>query len=220
MDPISRAFLEHHRAVFQKFGATPRGLDWSDDQSDTDLRYEKMLAVIDPARTPPGRRISLLDVGCGYGGLLDFAGAAGLELDYTGIELVPEMVTHARSAHPDARFICGNVLDYEFGETFDYVVCNGVLTQKLQATGSAMESYARAIILKMYELCVSGAAFNLMTTYVNFMKDNLFYADPAETLAFCLSKLTNRVRIDHAYRLFFEYTTYLYRPASKDSYGP
>ena len=220
MDPISQAFLEHHSAVFREFGATPRGLDWSADASDTHLRYEKMLAAIDFLRTPHDHKISLLDVGCGYAGLLDYAKASGLRLDYTGIELVPEMVEHARSIHPEARFLCGSFLQQEFREGFDYVVCSGIMTQKLKASHRAMETYARSVISKMYALCTVGAAFNLMTTNVNYMDEKLFYTSPVEMLAFCLSNLTNRVRIDHAYRLFFEYTTYLYRPASAEVYGP
>lgn len=219
MDPITAAFKAHHEKLFKEHGATPRGLDWS-DTADTELRYAKMLEVIESAEASSGRRPTLLDVGCGYGGLFEYARLSGVALDYTGIDLVSEMVDHAASAHVGATFVCGDFLASEFDTRFDYVVCSGIMTQKLKATRRAMAAYVRAAISKMYGLCERGIAFNMMSTNVNFMVDNLYYASPVEMLAFCFSDITNRVRIDHAYRLFYEYTMYLYRPGSEDAYGP
>ncbi|WP_432483428.1 methyltransferase domain-containing protein [Kineococcus esterisolvens] len=51
----------------------------------------------------------VLDLGCGPGhlaGLLRSAGSAA-----TGIDLVPELVAHARRAHPAARFEVGSPTD-------------------------------------------------------------------------------------------------------------
>jgi hypothetical protein len=49
-----------------------------------------------------------------------------------------------------------------------------------------------------------------MTSYVNYQASNLYYRNPAELLAWCMSQLTSKVRLDHAYPLY-EYTVYLYR---------
>jgi SAM-dependent methyltransferase len=208
MDPVSQTFAAHYRQCFAEHGATPRGLDWGPRQEDLDLRYHNMLAVI--AAEDRQRPVSVLDVGCGYGGLLTYAQAQGLQLRYTGIDLVTEMLEHARAAHPSAAFLHGDVLDFDPAERFDYVVCNGILTPRYKLSVRAMDAYCRRMLRKMFALAGTGMAVNLMTTKVNFMEDHLYYINPVEMFGFCLTELTAKLRIDHAYRLY-EYTLYLYR---------
>jgi SAM-dependent methyltransferase len=182
------------------------------------LRYDKMLNVIE---MPPAKNPSLLDVGCGYGGLLNHLAGRGMELDYTGIDIAENMIKWAADKFSSRRFLCGDVLTFDFGRTFDYVVCSGILTQKLDATATDMDRYAAKLIRKMFELCRRGMAFNIMTTKVNYFSNNLYYRNPAELLSWCLSEITRYIKIDHAYPLY-EYTVYLYRETvgSPDPRGP
>ncbi len=207
MSEITNKLKQHYEATFRENGPTPQGVDWGTDASRLALRYEKMLAVIsqNSARAP-----SLLDVGCGFGGLLDYARLKGLELDYTGIDVAENMIQWACDTCPDAKFILGDIFEYEFDQCFDYVVCNGILTQKLDVSGSVMDQFAARLIKQMYELCNMGIAFNVMTTKVNFFSNNLYYRNPAELFAWCFSEITPFIRLDHAYPLY-EYTLCLYR---------
>lgn len=50
---------------------------------------------------------AVLDVGCGPGHLT--AHLRSLEVDATGIDLVPEFIDHARATHPDGRFELGSM---------------------------------------------------------------------------------------------------------------
>jgi SAM-dependent methyltransferase len=100
MDPITRAQAEHYRRRFLEHGETPPGVDWGPRQEDLDLRYGNMLRVIPPEEA--GARATLLDVGCGFGGLLDYAQQHGYQLDYTGIDIVGEMVERGRVLHHQA----------------------------------------------------------------------------------------------------------------------
>ena len=144
------------------------------------------------------------------GGLLERATERGLDVDYVGLDVCEPMIAHARLTHPEAQFRHGDFFDQPTSERFDYLVCNGILTQKLDASIAAMEAYTRDLVTAMFARSRMGIAFNLMTTKVNFMADNLFYKSPVEMLAFALT-LSPKVVIDHGYRLY-EYTVYLYRP--------
>jgi hypothetical protein len=62
----------------------------------------------------------------------------------------------------------------------------------------------------MFSLCTVGMAFNVMTTKVNYYADNLYYRNPAELFAWCLSEISPHLRLDHSYPLY-EYTIYAYR---------
>jgi SAM-dependent methyltransferase len=211
MDPITEALRRHYSERFAQHGATSEGVDWGPDASRMLLRYDKMLALLD---APSAAKPTLLDVGCGFGGLAGHAAARGLKIDYTGIDVAENMIEWARKNVPAARFECGDVLEQRFAQQFDYVVCSGILTQKLEAAGGDMDRYAARLIRRLFELCRRGAAFNVMTTKVNFFANNLYYRNPAEMLAWSMSEITPHVRIDHAYPLY-EYTVYLYREPVK-----
>lgn len=207
MSEITNRLKEHYEGTFRANGPTSQGVDWGVDASQLELRYEKMLAVISQSSD---RAPSLLDVGCGFGGLLDYARSKGIKLEYTGIDVAENMIQWAQERFPDTKFVCGDVLDVEFDRRFDYVICNGILTQKLDVSGSSMDQFAARLIKRMYELCERGVAFNVMTTKVNFFSNNLYYRNPVELFAWCFSEITPLIRLDHAYPLY-EYTLYLYR---------
>jgi SAM-dependent methyltransferase len=196
----------HYADAFARHGATSQGVDWGADAARMLLRYDKMLAVV----AAPAGKATLLDVGCGYAGLLPHLRERGLELEYTGIDVAENMVQWARDHQPAGRFLVGDALDFAFEGEFDYVVCSGILTQKLEATGADMDRYAGRLVRRLYSLCRRGAAFNVMTTKVNYFANNLYYRNPAEMLAWCMAEITPHVRLDHAYPLY-EYTMYLYR---------
>ena len=50
---------------------------------------------------------AVLDVGCGPGHLT--AHLRSLEVDATGLDLVPEFIDHARATHPDGRYQLGSM---------------------------------------------------------------------------------------------------------------
>lgn len=207
-DPITRELREHYARTFEEHGPTIQGVDWGTDDERLKLRYEKMAAVIEPAAGPAP---SLLDVGCGFGGLLGYLEERGAAVAYTGIDVVPSMIEHASRAFPSAEWVCGDIFEFTPGRQFDYVVCNGILTQKLTATVPEMDAFADRLIRVLMDLCARGVAFNVMSTQVNFRADNLYYRDPVELLASCLA-LTPRVRLDHLYPPLYEYTMYLGKP--------
>lgn len=206
-DRISQDLGRHYAQKFAMHGPNPQGVDWGADQSKIFLRYEKMLDLLS---TPYSAKPSMLDVGCGYGGLLTYAAGHGIDLDYTGIDIADNMVQWATENMDHGRFIKGDVMTHTFGNDFDYVVCNGILTQKLDTPGLEMDRFASGLIRRLFSLTRCGMAFNIMTTKVNYFANNLYYRNPAELLAWCMTEITPYIKIDHSYPLF-EYTVYLNR---------
>jgi SAM-dependent methyltransferase len=207
MNPISKTLGRHYSGKFSVHGPSPEGVDWGPDEAKMFLRYDKMLGVVNFAA---GNRASLLDVGCGYGGLQQYAIRKDIDLDYTGIDVAANMIEWAGANLPSGNFVHGDILDQNFDRAFDYVVCNGILTQRLEATGLEMDQFANQVIRKMFSLCTIGMAFNVMTTKVNYHSSNLYYRNPAELLSWCLNEITPHLKLDHSYPLY-EYTIYLYR---------
>ncbi len=168
-----------------------------------------MLEVLPPDDQGKSGPVSLLDVGCGYGGLLSFAKEKNVALDYTGIDMIADMITFARRTHPDACFQTGDFLSLTFDRTFDYAVCNGILTLKLEASLRHMDLFAHLLLRKMFASVRRGIAFNTMSTYVDFIGPNGYHKSPVEMLAFCASELSTCFRLDHSYAPY-EYTVYVY----------
>lgn len=212
MDRITEELKAYYSAAFSEHGPTPLGVDWGREE-DVRLRYEKMLAVIGHCPGPLlGSRkapYTLLDVGCGYGGLCLYAREKGIPLRYSGIDVAENMIEHGRRNVGEAEFILGDYLELKPEERYDFIVCNGILTQKLSASQKEMDRHAHRLIRKMFDDCGLGIAFNVMTTKVNYFSNNLYYRNPAELLAFCLSDLSDRIALDHTY--LYDFTTYLYR---------
>jgi 2-polyprenyl-3-methyl-5-hydroxy-6-metoxy-1,4-benzoquinol methylase len=218
MDELTQQYASHYARTFSEHGATAAGVDWG-AEADLEVRYDKMLSVLRLDKTNTRETPTLLDAGCGWGGLWNYAKAHRIAARYTGIDLVPEMVNYAQTHHADAQFICGDLLSAEFPEPFDYVICNGILTLKLTASIRTMEAYAKGMIRRLYKMCRRGIAFNMMSTRVNFMAPHLYYQNPAELLSFCLSEISPLVAIDHSYTSLgtgrgklYEFTTYIFRP--------
>src|SRR4051812_45275876 len=104
MHSISEELRQHYSEKFSSHGPSSEGVDWGSDETKLLLRYDKMLSVLNPAE---GERPSLLDVGCGYGGLQTFALGKQIELDYTGIDIAQNMIEWARANVPSGNFIQG-----------------------------------------------------------------------------------------------------------------
>lgn len=208
MDKISLDLRKHYEKIFKKFGANAKGVDWK-NKSQAQLRYRVMLNVIKEEDLKSTKEISVLDVGCGYGAQYLFAKKIGINLAYTGIDIVPDMIKYSQRKIKDATFICDDIFKYNSKHPFDYVICNGILTQKLKASKGQMWNFAQKLIARMFELATKGIVFNTMTTEVDFKRVGNFYVDPAKMLTEAL-KHTRRVKIDHSYPLY-EYSVYMYK---------
>ena len=203
---MAEMFHKHYHHTFAAHGPGPRGVDWR-DASTADARYQAMLGIIEKNILSP----SLLDVGAGCGGLLGYAKTHSILLQYTGVDMVAEMVQAGKRLHPEATFARGDFLALPFKpQSIDYVVCNGILTQKLTASAREMDDFAQLLLCRMFEVARRGIAFNVMSSHVNFMVDNLYYRNPAEMLAWCQTEFSPKAVLDHAY-MPYEYTLRVYR---------
>jgi SAM-dependent methyltransferase len=77
---------------------------WADDDGDTALVLRHLTGLAGP----------VLDLGCGPGHWTARLHAEGV--DVTGIDLVPEFVTHARTTRPGCDFRLGSMTDLDVGD--------------------------------------------------------------------------------------------------------
>lgn len=200
--------VEHYEACLAKYGDTHLGVDWPKVE-DAVTRYRVMLEVI---RQPRPLVVRLLDFGCGASHLYEHivaTGAGGIE--YIGSDLSPKFVELSIKKFPHNRYICADILeDPEAIPTCDYVVMNGVFTEKRGLPFDEMLGYFERVITAVFAKAQIGLAFNAMSKHVDWERDDLFHL-PFDTLArFLTASLTRNFVIRNDYGLY-EYTTYVYR---------
>jgi SAM-dependent methyltransferase len=152
----------------------------------------------------------ILDVGCGFGHMLDYIETWGINAQYTGIDICPEFLEVAKQRHPGADFRLLNILEDPIDEQWDWVFLVGALNDELK--NEHWWDYIREMIKRMYEMCIKGTAVDFLTTYVDFQKENAFHASPEKVFAFAKT-LTRRVSLRHDY-MAYEFTVYLYKNQS------
>lgn len=189
-------------------GPAAKSVGWKDDGSHR-LRFERLSRVIE--RDAP-RGVTVNDWGCGYGAMFGYLDALpGVQLrEYIGYDLSPEMIEAAKAQCDPARsrFILGP----EVVEAADYSFVSGTFNVKLQASDADWDAYVKRQLTQIYAHSHRGLAFNLLTSYVDWKAEGLFYADPATFFDFCQRHLSRHVTLVHDYALF-EWTILVSREA-------
>ena len=206
-----RDIVQHYEQCLAQHGDSHLGVDWP-KKEDADTRYRVMLDVarFDPA--PPDNAVpSLLDFGCGAAHLWSYMLQQGFQhWKYAGLDLSEKFVALCREKFPEPRFYCGDVLQQDIAiETVDYLIMNGVFTEKRSLSFDEMLAYAQQLLTTVFPLAKRGIAFNVMSKQVDWERDDLFHL-PIDTLAQFLTKTLSRhfiVRNDYG---LYEYTVYLY----------
>ncbi len=151
-------------------------LDWAAPRSQK-LRFEVLLNHVDLE----GK--SLLDVGCGLGDLASLLRDRGLEVRYTGVDVIEEMLEKARRANPGVRFVLGDIFaeDSEYvlsGERFDVVFSSGTMNLNL---GNNPEFLRRALP-RMLHLTGEVLVVNFLHSREPTCDPKYFHYDPGDVI--------------------------------------
>ena len=201
-----RDIISHYESCLDRHGDTHRGVDWP-RQEDALKRYRVMLDLVLGSE----ERVSILDFGCGAAHLYEYILARGItRFDYSGLDISEKFVRLCREKHPNTPFFCADILaEKAVVPKADYIVMNGVFTEKRSMTHLEMSGYFQAVLKKIFWLARKGVAFNVMSKQVEWERDDLFHL-PIDEMAFFVSQHLSRnfvVRNDYG---LYEYTVYLY----------
>jgi SAM-dependent methyltransferase len=207
--------VAHYESCLHTHGDNHRGVDWP-NAADARTRYGVMLDVIrsGPPHTPASP-VRLLDLGCGASHLYQYLCETDRgDVEYSGLDLSPEFVRLCRRKYPDRTYYCLDILDSTSDvPTFDYVVMNGLFTEKRSLSFDEMWSYVQAMLARAFEVASTGIAFNFMSKHVDWERDDLFHV-PFDLIAEYLTRRLSRhfvLRNDYG---LYEYTVYAYHARS------
>jgi|SRR6185295_12061001 len=211
------AIVRHYEACLAAHGATPRGADWPNG-ADLAGRFATMLGpVLKNANRPV-----LLDLGCGPGLLLDYLAATGGvdRVRYRGIDLSPAMVEAARARWPAQEFSCHDILANPLADqSVDFVVMNGVLTERVSLSVEVMTSLAEALVAAAFRSARLGVVFNVMNAHVDWQRNDLFHWPFDQLAGFLKRDVSPHYAIRADYGLY-EYACFVWRQPQRPAALP
>jgi SAM-dependent methyltransferase len=188
-----------YTANLAEHGTSSASVGWPDADAQR-LRFDKLAYAIE--LDAPADAVAVNDWGCGYGAMFHYLDARpDVQLGaYTGYDISADMLAAARDYVDDAR--ARWVRGARVTEPADFTFVSGTFNVRMAATDEAWRCYVEQSLLDLAAQSRRGLAFNLLTTYVDWRKDDLFYADPAHFFGFCRQHLSRYVTLLHDYPLY------------------
>jgi SAM-dependent methyltransferase len=206
-EPGYRALQAHYEACLAEHGDTARGVNWA-NEADAELRHAVMRELLPPKGEG---RISVLDFGCGTSHFYEHLLQHGrTDVDYIGLDISERFVAVSREKFPQNRYVVMDALaeDATLPEA-DYVVMNGVFTNRTGMSEDAMMDFFERLVAKVFPAARRAIAFNAMTKHGDWERVDLFHL-PFDTLAAYLKRAVSRrfvIRNDYG---LYDYTAYVY----------
>ena len=192
--------------LLREHGDVPAAVRWR-DRATQERRFTVLAEVGDLSRA------KVLDFGCGTGHLLGHLRATlGFQGEYVGYDLSAAMIAAARNKFSDARFECRDILAAPITEDFDYVLVSGTFNVRVSDNWRLMTELLEAL----YPRVRMALAFNLISAYVDYRDEGLWYASPERVFRYCKEQISPCVALRHDYLmkegvLPYEFTVYLRR---------
>ncbi len=187
-------------------GISFKGVGWNDSKA-AKKRYEIMADIFLKDKS----KKKIIDFGCGLSHFYDFLKKKDTKnIKYTGIDISENMIKMSKVRYPKNNYICGDILiDQNIVPKADYIIINGLFTQKGKNTNKGMKIFMKKIITILYKKASRGIAFNCMSPNVDWKNNKNFYLD-FNYLFNLINKLSKNFVVVHNYGLY-EYTCYLYK---------
>jgi ubiquinone/menaquinone biosynthesis C-methylase UbiE len=187
MKSADKFIRSHYLELLRKHGDVAASAQWSSRES-LERRFRQLIRIGDL------QDASILDFGCGSGHLATYLERREISVRYTGVDIVPELLELGKAKHPQHRF--GELMDFS-EEKFDYVLISGVFNNCRKNS----RSYWQQSVRTLFSLCKKGLAFNMMSKYVEYENDELFYEEPEKAFSFVKKNITPYVNLIHDYQV-------------------
>jgi SAM-dependent methyltransferase len=182
-----------------QFGDSAKGVGWKDENAQI-VRFEQLAKIISKSAT-----FSVNDLGCGTGAFANYLKDTKSSFTYRGYDIMPEMINRAIITVGNTSTCSFSVINgaYEMS-TADYTVASGIFNLTFGKKKEDWLQYILETVTLMNEKSKQGFAFNALTKYSDpeFMKDELYYADPTFLFDYCKTRFSRNVALLHDYNQY------------------
>lgn len=200
----------HYENCLKQHGPNSKGMDWP-NPDDLNKRFRVLTDLVFNFSDKKNEKLDLTDLGCGVGLLVDYLTENNLMdlVNYNGIDISPVMIEFASQRLQQYKFEVRDILKKKLKENCtDYIIMNGVFTEKRELSHDQMFDFFTQMITETYKCVRKGIAFNVMSTNVDWQRNDLFHLGLDQLTGFVTNKLTRNIIIRMDYGLY-EYTVYL-----------
>ncbi|OGB87493.1 hypothetical protein A3H38_03010 [candidate division WOR-1 bacterium RIFCSPLOWO2_02_FULL_46_20] len=199
--------IEYFENLLAKHGENYLALDWNNTEGQK-LRFQILAEILVFGKKSV--KVSLLDVGCGFGDLYALFKEKGMlashRINYTGFDISPGILEVAKKKHPEAKFELKDILEEPKCPKFDYIFCSGVFNIRT-ADKETHLAFVKSMLVRMFELAHCGVAVNFLSEGIlpicnreDLNSGRYFIFNPTEILDFCRS-ICGRYMLRHDYHL-------------------
>jgi len=206
----TRCLSEPIEASVKSIGVSPEAV-WLDRANTLEKGVRRCDAIFRMMGPRPDSTI--LDLGCGPGLALGYLEDryGPMAERYLGVDISEPLIANARLAWPHHKFEVRDIITNPLpAPPHDFTAINGVLTAKFALTHDTMESFVGELLVAAWQTTSVAMSFNVMSTHVDWMRDDLFHWPMDKAVGFCVSQLSRHVNIIADYGLY-EYTVQVFR---------
>ncbi len=182
----------HYTNLFKQHGRSPKAVQYvsSEDQF---KRFDILCTHLTPTS-------SVIDLGCGLGDMLVYLRQNGFEGNYLGADFVDNFITKNKqhyAADQKAKFITFDMLKDKLPNGYDHIILSGVFNNVMKDN----DAFMKIALKEMFDKAQLGISFNMLSTYVDFQDEELYYFDPLYIFDYCKKNLSKLITIKHDYGL-------------------
>lgn len=200
---IQERYKQYFQSRYLQHGNDVQTL-WG-SQASQEERFRILLEIADVSCK------TVLDVGCGFGDLYGYvkkiAASTRQQLpEYTGMDIVDELIQEARKKYFEATFLSGDFISKQFEKKYNYVFASGIFFLE----NPCWEKYCLSVCKKMYDVASEGVAINFLSRFSRKKDSFSYYASPGKIVEMIMDNITKRCVLRHDYREN-DFTIYLYK---------
>lgn len=193
---------EELKRFYQKnlsqYGPSAEGVGWKNKDAQI-IRFEQL------ARLFIQSDFSLNDLGCGVGDFIAFASERIPKFRYRGYDVMPDMITAAVRKYGHLENVEMKLISTAADmQPADYTIASGIFNIRFNKDDHSWLQYILDTLTTINARSTAGFSFNVLTRYSDkeFMKPELYYADPAFLFDFCKTNFSKNVALLHDYNQY------------------
>lgn len=194
---MKEKFESFYNDHLKKFGSTAQGVGWKNEDAQR-IRFQQLVKIIGQHEDS----FSINDLGCGIGDFNTFLRENEYQFIYRGYDVMPEMIQEAKRRFDKLSNtffkIIGSAQEMEVAH---YTVASGIFNIRFNCDDDSWLKYILETLTYINEKSTDGFVFNVLTKYSDheFMKKELYYADPGFLFDYCKTNFSKNVALLHDY---------------------
>ena len=198
---------KHYEECYIKHGDNNLGVDWP-NKNDLIKRYKLMLNII----IDKNKSNTILDFGAGCGGLYEYILDNSININYNALDISKIYCDRLEEKFKNINIYNIDILqdNIDLLPNFDYIIMNGVFTEKRDLSDEEMWNFLTNVLVKIIKKTNIGISFNVMTPNVDWKEPYLYYLSFDKITKFLKENISKNFNINQSYGLW-EYTIYIYK---------